>query len=291
MARGAKPPAVGLLRIQMQNVWKISLVMVMASLSAASARGLDLSRAHRLIDTELASANSVDTAKAVDAIGAMIEQDGFECRAILRDHWLPELMAKKQYSAVARFTKREVLIIPRRTKTVQQLLALHVEALLAMNRPQKALTCSKRLFNFCSLRDTSNALALVGRCIAAASPDGPAEVRELKRQQIAGAAFTPPGTALRTCPVLAAIRANGKAYTHRAWAITGQRYVNLIERGNLLLLAGRMREAMACYQAAYLAASAAGQWAEAASRIAACMKAEDGTVGRANTWAWSIRQP
>ena len=64
----------------------------------------------------------------------------------------------------------------------------------------------------------------------------------------------------------------------------------MIERGNLLLLADQPKEAMACFHAAYLAANVHAEWAEAASRIAACMKAEDGTNGRANAWAWSLRQ-
>ena len=64
----------------------------------------------------------------------------------------------------------------------------------------------------------------------------------------------------------------------------------MIERGNLLLLADQPKEAMACFHAAYLAANVHAEWAEAASRIAACMKAEDGTIGLANAWAWSLRQ-
>ena len=258
--------------------------------AAAIARASNLQPAYEEISTELASTHTTDTARAVAAIDGIIEKDAFQCRLLLRDRWLPTLMAKKQYPAVARLTKQEILLIPRRTPTIQRLLTLRVQALLAMNQPSQALACSKTLFDFCALRDTANALKWMARCLAEASPDGDTEVDRLKREQIAGAGFVLAPAVPKTCPVLAAIKTHGTAYSRRAWSITSQRYVNVIERGNLLLLADQPKEAMACFHAAYLAAKAPSEWAEAAGRIAACMKAEDGTIGRANSWAWSLRQ-
>jgi hypothetical protein len=283
--------------IRLQNAWAMPAVAVAALLITASlnagrvfARGPNLQSAYEEISTELASPQTADTGRAVAAIDGIIEKDAFQCRLLLRDRWLPILMAKKQYSAVARLTKQEILLIPRRTPTIQRLLTLRVQALLAMNHPNQALPCAKTLFNFCALRDTANALKLMARCLAAASPDGDTEVDRLKREQIAGAGFVLAPAVPKTCPVLAAIKTHGTAYSRRAWSITSQRYVNVIERGNLLLLADQPKEAMACFHAAYLAANAPSEWAEAAGRIAACMKAEDGTIGRANSWAWSLRQ-
>ena len=283
--------------IRLQSAWAmpavvVAVLLITASLSAGRviARGPNLQSAYEEISTELASTHTADTGRAVAAIDEIIEKDAFQCRLLLRDRWLPILMAKKQYPAVARLTKQEILLIPRRTPTIQRLLTLRVQALLAMNQPSQALACAKTLFDFCALRDTANALKLTARCLAAASPDGDTEVDRLKREQIAGAGFVLAPALPKTCPVLAAIKAHGAAYARRAWSITSQRYVNVIERGNLLLLADQPKEAMACFHAAYLAAKAPPEWAEAAGRIAACMKAEDGTIGRANSWAWSLRQ-
>ncbi len=244
------------------------VLSIIASLNTgkAIARGPNLQPAYEEISTELASTHTADTGRAVAAIDGIIEKDAFQCRLLLRDRWLPTLMAKKQYSAVARLTKQEILLIPRRTPTIQRLLALRVQALLAMNQPSQALACAKTLFDFCALRDTANALKLAARCLATA-PDGDTEVDRLKREQIAGAGFILAPAVPKTCPVLEAIKTHGTAYSRRAWSITSQRYVNVIERGNLLLLADQPREAMACFHAAYLAANAPSEWAEAADRI------------------------
>ncbi len=244
---------------------------------------VSLQQAYRRIDAELAS--PLPAQKAELDIQNMVKSHSFQCRFLLASHWLPALMSKKQYLFVAQLSKREILVIPHRTRIIQQLLTLRVEALLGMERPKEALVCAKELFNFCTMRDTAHALALVARCLAAASPNAAEEIRRLKRQQIAGAAIPIPGYPPLECPILAAIKAGGAAYARRAWGITGQGYGDLIDRGNLLLLADRPREAIACFNAAYLVAGNYGQVVRAAGRVAACIKAEDGTIGRANAWA------
>jgi tetratricopeptide (TPR) repeat protein len=251
---------------------------------------VSLQQAYRRIDAELASPPPAQEAQL--DIQNMVKSHSFQCRFLLAWHWLPALMLKKQYRFVAQISKQEILVIPHRTRIVQQLLTLRAEALLAMGRPKEALACAKELFDFCTMRDTANALTLLARCLAAASPNAAWEIRRLQRQQIAGAAIPLPGYPPHGCPILAAVQVHrdDAAYARRAWGITGQGYGDLIDRGNLLLLADRPREAITCFNAAYLVADNYGQVARAAGRIAACIKAEDGVVGPANAWADRIGQ-
>jgi hypothetical protein len=244
---------------------------------------VSLQQAFRRIDAELAS--PPPARKAELDIRNMVKGHSFQCRFLLASRWLPALMLKKQYPFVAQLSKREILVIPHRTRIIQQLLALRVEALLGMGKPKKAMVCAKELFNFCTMRDTARALALVARCLASAAPDAAGAIRRFKREEIAGAALPIAGYPALGCPILAAVKAGDGAYARRAWGITGQSYSDLFDHGNLLLLAGRPREAMACFNAAYLVAGNYGQVVRAAGRIAACIKAEDGTIGRANAWA------
>ncbi len=270
------------------------IVVLLVSAPGMTARGnllpakVSLQQAYRRIDAELASPPLAQEAQL--DIQNMVKSHSFQCRFLLASHWLPALMLKKQYLFVARISKQEILVIPHRTRIVQQLLTLRVEALLGMGRPKEALVCAKELFDFCTMRDTACALELVARCLAAESPNAAGKIRRLQRQQIAGAMVPIAGYPPSECPILAAIKAGGAAYARRAWGITGQGYGDLIDRGNLLLLADRPREAIACFNAAYLVADNYGQVARAAGRIAACIKAEDGVVGPANAWAGRMGQ-
>jgi hypothetical protein len=57
--------------------------------------------------------------------------------------------------------------------------------------------------------------------------------------------------------------------------------------GDLLLLADRPKEARAAFEKAYTLASDK-DLATASESIARCMRAEDGSIGRANAWVLSI---
>lgn len=236
------------------------------------------------ISGELAANKPAETADAVRRITVLVKHYPYQCDWRLAVRWLPALLARRQYPAVEDLAKREILAVPGSTEYVQQMLAQRIKALLAMDKDTAALSEAKSLFDFCDMRETATALKLVARCLKAASPNGAYEVGEFKQQEIAGAATPKPGSPPITCPVLAAIKIHGAPYLLAAWAETGQQLGNIIARGNLLLLAGHVRQARACMNCAFAAAVTPPQLAAAARRVAACIKAQDGTIGRANAW-------
>ena len=61
-----------------------------------------------------------------------------------------------------------------------------------------------------------------------------------------------------------------------------------VSAGNLLLLADRASDAQPLFERAYSVAKT-NVVAQASENVARCMRAEDGTIGRANNWVLSIR--
>ena len=236
------------------------------------------------IAADLAANKPAQTADAILRIKVLVKHFPYQCDWRLAVNWLPVLLARGQYPAVADLAKREIFAVPGNTEYVQQLLVQRIRALLAMHKDTAALSEAKSLFDFCDMRETATAMKLLARCLKAALPDGAYEVREFKQQQIAGAAIPKPGSPPVTCAVLAAIKIHAAPYLLAAWADTGQQLSNIIARGNLLLLAGHIRHARACMNCAYAIAATPAQLTAAARRIAACIKAQDGTIGRANAW-------
>ena len=275
----------------MGYVKKMALVLIPALLlavplipAATLASGPDSPEYFARIAAHLAANKPVQTAGAIRRITVLVKHYPYQCDWRLAVKWLPVLFARKQYPVVADLAKREIFAVPGNTEYVQQLLAQRIRALLAMHKDTAALSEAKSLFDFCDMRQTATAMKLLARCLKAALPDGAYEAREFKQQQIAGAAIPKPGSPPVTCAVLAAIKIHAAPYLLAAWADTGQQLSNIIARGNLLLLAGHIRHARACMNCAYAIAATPAQLTAAARRIAACIKAQDGTIGRANAW-------
>lgn len=275
----------------MGYVKKMALVLIPALLlavplipAATLASGPDSPEYFARIAADLAANKPVQTAGAIRRITVLVKHYPYQCDWRLAVKWLPVLFARKQYPVVADLAKREIFAVPGNTEYVQQLLAQRIRALLAMHKDTAALSEAKSLFDFCDMRQTATAMKLLARCLKAALPDGAYEAREFKQQQIAGAAIPKPGSPPVTCAVLAAIKIHAAPYLLAAWADTGQQLSNIIARGNLLLLAGHIRHARACMNCAYAIAATPAQLTAAARRIAACIKAQDGTIGRANAW-------
>ena len=279
---------VGIVISRMAALLLIATVLLVGG--TARAGGADLNPAYRQIAAELGSAGpaSVDLAEA--DIRNMVKYHALSCRRQLRRSWLPELMEKRQYQFVAEIARREIFNTPAWPANIQRALRFRIAALLALGQSREALAEAKSLFNECTMRNTGATLSIVARCLRAALPDGAAESRRLKREQIAGAKAPQPGTQAATCAVLSGIKVDAAPYLMRAWSRLGQGYYDLMGRGDLLLLADKPKAAMVCFLSAYAASEQAWQLTQAAGRIAACIKAEDGTIGRANAWVDKTRR-
>ena len=260
-------------------------LLMVAALSMggpAHAAKVDLNLGYRQIAAELASTGpeSVDLAEA--DIRNMVKNQAFACGRQLCSVWLPKLMAKRQYQFVAEIARREIFNAPAWPVIVQRALRFRIAALLALGQYREALAEVKSLFDECPMRGVGAALSMVTRCLRAASPDGAALARRLKREQIVGAMAPQPGAPPATCPVLSGIKVEAAAYLTQAWGRLGQSYYDLMGRGDLLLLADRPREAIKYFREVAAMANNQRDFLFDESNVCRAMKAEDGTIGRAN---------
>ena len=156
---------------------------------------------------------------------------------------------------------------------------------------------AKGLFNVCRMQNTAKDLLLIADCLKAAYPGDDAIIDRLRDKQIAGSALTDQRSTLnaehstlnRGTSVLAGIKLEGSPYAAAIQQYTkGTDYSSLVALGNLLLLSDRAKEARPVFERAYALATDK-YLATATENVARCIRAEDGTIDRANTWALSIR--
>ncbi len=240
------------------------------------------------INEQLASTDPAVRQQAVEAIRQRMRTRTLaESRLQLRN-----LLTAKMYKEVADLSLEGILSFPGDTRSVEAVLQLRIKALLSLGQADQAMAESKSLFNISSMIGTSEAILAVAECLNVAKAADVELFNRFREEQMAGATLptTIPANGIippRKCLVLAAIKVNSKVYDDVLLKMTGEDPATLMARGNLLLMADRVKEARAIFERMYSLASA--DLIEASEALARCMKAEDGTVGRANAWILSIR--
>lgn len=237
------------------------------------------------ITAQLASQDPAQHKQAVESIRSRIQTRGL---SDLRSYFLRPMMNNKQFTEVADLALEGILASPAETRSVEVVLQMRVKALLALGKTDEALAASKSLFNIASMNGTSEAILAVAECLNAAHPTDPEIFNRFREEQMAGASLPPVTQPVPVkCTVLAAIKVDSKAYDEALKKIPAEDAAGLMARGNLLLLADRVKDARAIFERLYsLAGSDINESSEALAR---CIKAEDGTIGRANAWVLSIR--
>lgn len=236
--------------------------------------------------------NSSDPAQkkhAIDAIRARMHARGL---TDLRASWLRPLANAKMHKEVAELALEGILAYAWDTRSVESVLQMRIKSLIALGQARQALAEAKSLFNVATMLGTSEAILTVAECLNAAYPNDPAMFNRFREEQMAGA--VPPSTqpgdpaaAPRKCTVLAATKVDAAVYDEALKKLSGEDAQTLMARGNLLLMADRVAEARAIFERLYSLSSA--DITEASEALARCIKAEDGTIGRANAWVLSIR--
>jgi hypothetical protein len=89
--------------------------------------------------------------------------------------------------------------------------------------------------------------------------------------------------------VLASIQVDPTPYRQAIVSADRPDYNALLGQGNLYLLADQPKEAMTAFQRAYGMVRRDAERPTATESLARAMKAEDGSIGRANSWVLSIR--
>ena len=215
---------------------------------------------------------------------------------------MPALLKAGLNQEAADWALQAILGGPAEAGTLEALHKSRIRALLALNRPDEALSEAKSLYNVCTMKGTGDALTLVAQCLQAVHPEDKTIAERFKLQQVAGSTSSPqagstgsPQAGSTSSPqaeanMIKAIQINAEPYLEVANSrpMQNESYAFLTRRGNLLLEADRLAEAKECFEAAYLLAAEKDQ-AKAAESLARVMKAEDGTVGRANAYVMSLR--
>jgi len=263
------------------------LAGTIASVEGASGRDGELpsSEAIDSVSWQIQGPDPKEQSDAIETIGQWIRADPIGSQRYLKTLLL-SLVSAKRDDAVADLAQESILLSSTSLVTIEELQAMRIQSLLRVGKNGEALTQAKALFNLASMKTAGDALFLVRECLDAVHGNHDA-TELLEREQLAGADNGLTGAKLRS-PTLDAIKTNSKPYERAIESLVGTDYESLCARGNLLLLAGRAQESRKTFEQAYTMAPEK-KLAVAIENIARAMKAEDGTIGRANAWVLSIR--
>jgi hypothetical protein len=206
---------------------------------------------------------------------------------------MDRLLKAGQFAGIEHLANTGSVAVARDTWQVEQLQRFRVRALTAQGKHKEALSAAKGLFNVSGLGSTPHCMQTLADCLKAAHPDDPAIVSRFKYQQLCLAAEDPKVRAEQSKDlgplVMDSIEVDAKPFEEAIKAREGASdYEGLYAKGNLLLLAGRTREAREVFTKVYQIAPAR-ELPYAGEGLAKALKAEHGSVGRANEWVLSVR--
>jgi hypothetical protein len=262
---------------------------------------------------ELSSPDPASVSAGMKEIDGEFQRDLGRAMGDIRGPFITALMNAKHYAEADQLAERGIVSTPQDLGADQQLLNVRIQALLALGNGDQALQAAKSLYNVSTMNDLPQAMLLVAQCLNAAHPKDLGWAERFRQEQVAGAAFdgqivvqangdpnrppvlepaptTRPTTqpAVGAASVLASIHIDDPAYSNAVEHWFGEDYGGLCGKGNLLLMADRAADAKIVFDRAY-ALGAPQNLADASESIARCMKAEDGSIGRANAWILSLR--
>jgi hypothetical protein len=263
-----------------------------ANRPAAPAGGVRLGDLN-VVDDGLKGNDNFEVQQALDnAIGFLTDGRNNQKAAERVPGWLHTLIGLGRLDEVEDLAVAVINARPTDLKLIEACQQARIRAKLLAKKPGEGLVLAKSLYNVCAMPDTSRAIDLISECLYDLSTDGDAagDVKRFKLEQIHGAAATQPSAGETN--TLSQIQIDPKPYS------VGLEHAELVDngwdasmgRGNLLLLGGQVKEATKEFQKAYSLASD-NNLAAATEAVARCMRAEDGTVGRANAWILSLRPP
>jgi hypothetical protein len=229
---------------------------------------------------------------AVREITTAFDQDGVGSAYRLRDLWAKPLWESKDYARVEQFSVRAIRAAPWDTGLLEHLCVLRARGMMAQHNDAGGIGCSKQLYDIASMPGTGAAMLVVERALHDAGGDWKGRMETFKREQMAGAverhdrganALLSGPIAADTSPFMQGLHGDAGPFESALGPLLSEDFTTLTGRGNLLLLCGRPGEALGIFGRAY-AVAADNQVPLATENIARALKAEDGAIGRANSW-------
>ena len=257
---------------------------ILAWATCAAGAAAPVNPVYNRIDSAIASGNATEKAWAIKQIAMLLRApNAYSAPYKLRWVWLPSLLAQRDYQAVANLALLDIVRNPGLTDIVDAVLACRVKALLAMGKKHAALRNAKSLFNICTLADTRSVLLLVRQGVAAVYHGHPRIIRAFIAEQMTGAQVpVDEHEPITRCGVLAAVNVKAGPYLQKLHLLRGTGSWALLEKGNLLLLADQPRQAIKYFREMEALAGSAKDFLNDENNICRAIKAEDGTIGRAN---------
>ncbi len=171
------------------------------------------------------------------------------------------------------------------TDIVSRLQAIRVRYLLRAKKYPEAMQQAKAYYNVVSMAGTADAILLMMETLRASSPNNFSTADQFKKEQMAGAELSDKPVAQT---VLAGIKINAAEFTDTIREQINENFNSMTARGNLLLLSDRAKEAQEAFERAY-ELSDDKQLAGASESLARTMRAQDGSIARANAFVLSLR--
>jgi hypothetical protein len=233
----------------------------------------------------LAGTDSAARKAALTLIAKQLQSKPYPTAWLVYGYWLAPLMISGHYRTVAHLARQGILAAPAYTGVVDRLLIFRIQALAAMHRNAAALRNAKSLFNVCSMADTDVALLILDQRLDVVYHDHPEILRQFVREQRLGAEIPANDAApISRSGVLASIHVHGAAYLARLKTLTSRKIRKLEEKGALLLLADQPDKALTCFQSMEDYARNPGQLLSFEKFVCRAIRAQDGTIGRANAY-------
>ncbi len=265
---------------RMRRMLIAGLVIAMSAGFAQSAWAKHRQGQYVWITAQLTDGSNHRQMEAIGVINHLMGRPGHHfLPIILAKTWLPLLIEDGHDATAAKLARENILLHPGVAGWIGLWQQWRVEALLAMGKTQAAFRNAKSLFYECPLGQTRTALLLLQECLAKVYPHGHKLIALFIHEQMAGA--WQPGL---SCKVLSLTKIHANPYAKVLATVHGTSQWALCEKGNLLLLMGRVNRALRQMKLAAALAGDARDYLADAANVARAMKAVDGTVYRANRY-------
>lgn len=273
---------------------------IVIALACSAAYGEDVKPAKpdpaalaRQISAQMASGDQAARAEAAASMHKLVALAPVFAAGQFRGSWLPLLTEARMYQDIDELAVECMTSLPLDAGSFEMLQQTRVRAFLQAKKPDRALAAARGLFNVASMATTNNALLLLAECLNAAHAGDLRIAERFKAQQVAGAALATTAADTQNASadsILLAIKTEGEAepFERAAKKIFAEDYPSLCVKGNLFLLANQPAEARLVFERAY-AVALDPMLPQASENLARCMKAQDGSIGRANAWIISLR--
>lgn len=195
-----------------------------------------------------------------------------------------QLNGAKKYDDLVSVMMQIICLMPHDPKTVEPALKQCINSLNMKGKYADSLPLAKCLFNISTMETTSDALAILDRQLGLVHIEDRGVVEKFRKEQNDGVNAPLAGEQARVCQVLKDIQIDSGLYRGTLENIVDDSFDSALRHVALLLLSDQATDAFALAKRAYALAGNAKEMALATDMIARCIKAQDGTIGRANAW-------